>query len=359
MKSSVAAQLATLYETKDALVNASIANRPSVYIGGDLGQGSLFAAGGRISIGADTIAGSAGASVKAFGGATVKVQNNTAFDTVVNDIFVPFKVDGAIDFTGKATAIAGVTPTTPGTGKAGSVLIETSKDKYKPSNIVVLGSVNNIAGGFTAKTYNANYIQFGQVNVANFSAESPNGLFTVSLLPTGTFSMGLPINYYYGSSGTVSLYDVTGRGRTVNAQGAIEYVASFVAANKLGLAGLTASEADMQNAFARVYGGSTGDVMHSLYLDRVHRLDPYGNGGARYKGTLYKDGNGDYQTDPAGHTVWGSCMSGSCEFASQDDNILSEPTTIRSAPIVTTATPTRCSTATTSTRSASAIARPL
>jgi hypothetical protein len=338
-QSELLATLAGLYETRLAL--AGTTTRPAVVVGGAIASsvdpqgvtrygiaanGGIFAAGGRVTFTSDRIDGGRQSNVTANAGGQVKIENKTGYDTIVGNVFVPFKVNGAISYAGKAQALPGSAAANLPTGNTDGAVTVTSGNASTRSDVIVLGTVQNISGAFKAVTPSGNYVQFGAVNVATFAAEAPSGLFTVSA-PGGTFSQGLPLSFFYGAFG-MSMFDVTGRSATMNAIQASEYLASYVAGQRLGRDGMTGGLNALVNAFPGTFPGestSAGGFMYDMFLktsrDNAHygsnfiaRTSPYGGAGRIV-------GNGGTANQwGGGYVGWLPCVQ-TCEFASEDNQI--------------------------------------
>ncbi len=339
-KSELLATLAGLYETRLALAGSTARN--AVVVGGTIvpstgadgvtrygvsSNGGVFAAGGRVTLTTDSFVGGRAANVTANSGGVVTIVNNTGFDTIVGNTFVPFKVNGAITYDGKAQALlANVTPHLPTGSNTDGVVSVSSGTASTRSDVIVLGTVQNVSGAFKAVTPAGNYVQFGEVNVASFSAEAPTGLFSVSN-PTGTFSQGLPLSFFYGAVG-MSLFDVTVngqlRGATMGAITASEYLASYIGAKRVGVDGLSGGLASINTGFVKTFGGGVpGDVMYELFLRTSTDNVNYGsnfvsranyNGGP---GTII--GNGPNLWG-GGFTAWLPCTA-TCEYLSEDSDL--------------------------------------
>jgi hypothetical protein len=335
-QSELLATLAGLYETRLALDGTTTRN--AVVVGGALvsttdGQnvarhgiaanGGIFAAGGRVTFTSDKILGGRAASVAANAGGVVNVVNKTGLDTIIGNVFVPFKVNGAISYTGKVQTLPGSVTTRLPTGSTDGAVTVTSGDASTRSDIIVLGNVQNISGAFKAVTPAGNYVQFGAVNVATFAAEAPSGLFTVSA-PGGTFSQGLPLSFFYGAYG-MSMFDVTGRSATMSAIQASEYLASYVAAKRVGVDGMTGGLATVSNAYLGTFGTpvTSAGLMYDMFLRTSYNNQHFGTGfihrsnASGGPGAIVGNGPDGYG---GGYTGWLPCTV-TCEWASNDGNL--------------------------------------
>lgn len=338
-QSELLASLAGLYETKLALAGSTARN--AVVVGGTIvpsieadgttrygvsSNGGVFAAGGRVTLTTDSFVGGRAANVTANSGGVVTIVNRTGYDTIVGNVFVPFKVNGVITYDGKAQALLGnVTSHLPTGSNTDGVVSVTSGTASTRSDVIVLGVVQNVSGAFKAVTAGGNYVQFGEVNVASFAAEAPTGLFTVSKTD-GTFSQGLPLSFFYGAVG-LSLFDTTVNGHFYPALGAItasEYLASYIGAKRVGVQGLKGGLTSINNGFVNTFGGAVpGNVMYELFLRTSTDNVNYGsnfvsrsnyNGNA---GTVI--GNGPNLWG-GGFTAWLPCTA-TCEYLSEDSNL--------------------------------------
>lgn len=168
-QSELLASLAGLYETKLALAGSTARN--AVVVGGTIvpsieadgttrygvsSNGGVFAAGGRVTLTTDSFVGGRAANVTANSGGVVTIVNRTGYDTIVGNVFVPFKVNGVITYDGKAQALLGnVTSHLPTGSNTDGVVSVTSGTASTRSDVIVLGVVQNVSGAFKAVTAGA------------------------------------------------------------------------------------------------------------------------------------------------------------------------------------------------------------
>ncbi len=151
----------------------------------------LYAAGGIVTVNADTLTG--GGSITAFGGPTISVTNASPDYLVFDVITIPFLPGGEVLFTGAAgqTAAkkAGITVTPNGQGSGAVVTINenypnsvgTSATTPGPGPAVYLnGDINNLGGGVAITNVDGSIAQLGAINAEQASITSPNGIYVIS-----------------------------------------------------------------------------------------------------------------------------------------------------------------------------------
>jgi hypothetical protein len=171
--------------------------------------GPLFAAGGDVTVNADTLQGSGTAN--AFGGPTISVTNNSPDYLVLGSITIPDEPGGQVVYIGTATAPpSSLTVEQSGSGARPVVNIQELYDQPVPAsntngpavfltaatdsqgnvNLDPNGSVNNLAGQVAITVADGSLVEVGSLNATQVNISVLKGVYAVSN-PNGVASTGI------------------------------------------------------------------------------------------------------------------------------------------------------------------------
>ena len=157
----------------------------------------LFAAGGTVTINADTITGSG--SLTSYGGPTIRLVNNSAAYLLLDGgAYIPNTPGAQIIYTGAAGAAqAGSLTIATHMGAGPNVNIDNAYDGasvgtsgYGPA-LFVAGGITNIGGGVVINNETGSYGLTGNINAQQVNITIPEGAVAISSLgPNGRFTAG-------------------------------------------------------------------------------------------------------------------------------------------------------------------------
>ena len=326
--SSDVAELSILYDTRAALKDGGTSPLNGVEVNG------VFAAGGLVGVDADSVAKFGQlrtASVVANSSPNITITNTSGFNTALGDLFIPSKPAGAVSYGGLATeanlkTAATVVKAGGNDTPDGLINVTNGSGPFSAPRTDVLnfGTITNVGGALKVLVNNGNYAQFGKVEVGSFSADVPNGVFSVSS-PYTAYSQGVPIDLYYGNLGWSLYANKGGTGATLDANDAATLVASYIAEYAFDLGNASNGLSRLKDAInARYPSVSTAtDPIYSLFLDQAYRLS---YNGQLDPGRTFYYNDGTNRTYPVVSTNFNGCAGQSCEIESDDGALNSRGT---------------------------------
>ena len=151
----------------------------------------LYAAGGIVTVNADSISG--GGSITAYGSPTISITNASPDYLIFNAITIPFLPAGEVLFTGAAgqTAAqsAGIALTQSGQGSSPVITINenyasqvgTSTNTPGPGPAVYLtGEIDNLGGQVAITNVDGSVAQLNTINAEQLNITAPNGILVIS-----------------------------------------------------------------------------------------------------------------------------------------------------------------------------------
>ncbi len=151
----------------------------------------LYAAGGTVTVNANTLSGYG--PITAYGGPTISITNASPDYLVFDTITIPFLPGGEVLFTGAAgqtaATMAGMKITQSGSGESPVVTINenypnpvgTSTTIPGPGPAVYLnGDINNLGGQVAITNVDGSVAQLGAINAEQVNITAPNGVLIIS-----------------------------------------------------------------------------------------------------------------------------------------------------------------------------------
>ncbi len=158
---------------------------------GALVFGPLYAAGGTVTVNADTLSG--GGSITAYGGPTISVTNASPDYLIFDAITIPFLPGGEVLFTGAAgqtaATMAGIKLTQAGQGSNPVITINEnypsqvgmSSNNPGPGPALYLnGEIDNLGGQVAITNVDGSVAQLAAINAEQVNISAPNGIMVIS-----------------------------------------------------------------------------------------------------------------------------------------------------------------------------------
>ena len=336
--SALVAKLSAAYDTRAAIVSTGVSTTAGVEVD------NVFAAGGSFAINTNTISGG-GAHVVANASPTITITNTSANNLILGNLFIPAKPSGTVAYGGPAgetdlNTIATVKSASATDTVEGLIAVQNGQQFGTPTDVLVFGPIANVGGTLSVLAKSGNFDQFGDVQVGQYNVTVPNGLFNVST--TGAFTMGVPINLYYGRLGitlnnTAACVSGSTTGCAVDANQLALMVQSYVAEQALGVTD-TPGIAALQQALKTKFGLSdaqAADPIKALFEEGFKYTDPatglnyfvHADSAGHIQETQYfpqgknflsTGGNGS--GNGSGATIFASCATW-CELESNDSQL--------------------------------------
>ena len=152
--------------------------------------GNMYAAAGNVTVDAKTLSGVG--SVKAEGGATISIVNNSRDYLIVNNLFIPDGDSGSasggrVDFKGGA-ARGGLNVTEIDKDVLPTITVSNTATSGN-AGIFLQGQISNLGGAIEVTNQTGSIAQFAPVAGRTLSITAPNGTYAVNM-PNSTFPIG-------------------------------------------------------------------------------------------------------------------------------------------------------------------------
>jgi len=159
-------------------------NFPTVY---GYQVGNIYAAAGDVSIKANSLTGKG--SVKAEGGATISIVNNSRDYLIANNLYIPIAENGGghIRLSGGATA-GSVTVQEIAKDQLPSITVTNAATSGK-AGIFLQGAISNLGGAIDVTNQTGSIAQFAPVEGRTLSITAPNGSYAVNV-PGQLYNLG-------------------------------------------------------------------------------------------------------------------------------------------------------------------------
>lgn len=336
--SALVAKLSAAFDTRAAILASGSPTTAGVEVD------NVFAAGGSIAFNTGTITG-AGAQVIANASPTIAITNLSANNLILGNLFIPAKPSGAVTYGGPAGETNLATVATVQSASAtdtveGLITVQNGQAFGSKSDVLVFGPIANVGGTLHVDVNTGNFNQFGDVQVGKYDVVVPNGLFNVST--DGAFTMGVPINLYYGRLGLTlnnapwsqNCTSASGDGCATDPNQLALLVQSYIAEKALGVTDVPGIDA-LRQALKKQFGLSdsqVADPIKALFEQGIDYTDATGNryfvhvtsDGTIVRNPVFQQGNNPNSTGGAGSgaTIFASC-SNWCELESNDNQLSS------------------------------------